>query len=52
MNPKRNIDMIPTPEIAFEGEFPLSVAAATCDDIAATSDSADAKLKDPQTNLW
>lgn len=51
MKPKRNIDIIPTPEIALDGTSPFSVAAATWDDMAATSERAAAKLNDPQTNL-
>lgn len=43
---------MPTPEIAFEGVSSLAVAAATCEDIAATSDNAVARLNDPQTNLY
>jgi hypothetical protein len=51
MNPNRKIDMIPTPEIPFEGVSPWRVAFATWDDMAATSESATARLKDPHTNL-
>jgi hypothetical protein len=29
MNPKRKMDMIPTPEMAFDGLCPSAVAAAT-----------------------
>jgi len=45
------MEKIPTPEIAFEGTSPFELAAATCEDIAATSESAAARLQDPQANL-
>lgn len=51
IHPNKKMDIIPTPEIALEGTSFTAVAAATCDDIAATRDSAAARLKDPQTNL-
>ena len=51
MNPKRKMDMIPTPEIPFDGLCPSAVVAATCEDIAATRERALARPKEPHMNL-
>lgn len=42
---------MPTPEIAFEGVSPASVAAATLADMPATRASAAARENEPHTNL-
>ncbi len=42
---------MPTPDMAFDGVSPALVAAATRDDMPATSAKAEAREKDPQTNL-
>lgn len=44
--------MIPTPEMALETVRPSASAAATWEDIPATSARALARAKDPITNLW
>jgi hypothetical protein len=45
------MDMMPTPEMALEGVSFFREAAATCEDMAATRESATARVQDPQANL-
>jgi hypothetical protein len=45
------MDIIPTPDIAFERTCPAVGAAATWDDIAATSARELARPNESQTNL-